>query len=231
MGINSLYNGLAWQQGDKLAGLSNGLASLAAGNTDFENNFYHGQREYAQELEQERAAHPISSILAEMAGEALSGAGAGKLLQRGYGVVKALQNQAQIRRGAKQLERALRTQEFTEEPIFAGRINQERIDAINDRLRQQGGKELESNKLFWPRKGQKHLYEGRIKHDGSSPNDVAQWQKDVFFGKRSEPFLNKEKYPNEGALKTPYEKGQIEGYLANEEGKTVGRTVIKKRKR
>lgn len=27
------------------------------------------------------------------------------------------------------------------------------------------------------------------------------------------------------------EKGQIEGYLANEEGKTVGRTVIKKRKR
>lgn len=96
MGIKSLYNGLGLEQGDKLAGLSNSLANLAAGNTDFENNFYNGQREYVQALEQERAAHPISSILTEMAGGALTGAGIGKLLQRGYGVVKALKHSKQV---------------------------------------------------------------------------------------------------------------------------------------
>jgi len=51
----------------------------------------------------------------------------------------------------------------------------------------------------------------------------------VFFGNKSEPFLNKEKYPNEGALKSPYKRGNIEGYLSNENGRTVGRTVFKRK--
>lgn len=226
-----LYNGLTVGEGANVAGLSNSLAGLAAGNTDFENNFYNGKKEYEQRFNQVKDRHPILTILEEAAGTGLAGGAIAKLLKSGLGVAEVLRNSYQIRKGANQLEKALSTQKFTDEPIFVGRLNKERLDAVNEMLRNQGGKELESNKIFWTRKGQEHLHKGRIAHDGSSPKEVSQWQKEVFFGKRSEPFLNKEKYPNDGALKTPYANGNIEGYLSNEEGKTVGRTIIKKRKR
>lgn len=90
-----LYNGLTVAEGANVAGLSNSLANLAAGNTDFENNFYNGKKAYEQRFNQVKDRHPILTVLEEAAGGGLTGGGVAKLLKSGYRVAKILKNAKQ----------------------------------------------------------------------------------------------------------------------------------------
>ncbi len=87
-----LYNGLTFGEGENVAGLSNSLANLATGNTDFENNFYNGKKEYEQKLNQVKERHPILTILEEAASGGLTGGAIAKLLKSGLGIRKILQS-------------------------------------------------------------------------------------------------------------------------------------------
>lgn len=227
-----LHNGAMLDFGPEVAGASNALAGALAGYATGD-EYREGKEAYARELEQMRGEHPGVTAVLEAGGVLIPATAIAKLIRNGYGVAKVLQNQLQIRRGAKQLEKALRTQEYTDEPIFAGRMDQERIDAINEMLRKQGGTELESNKLLWPKDSQEHLYIKRIVNDKMNPSEVADIQKEVFFGKESKPYFNSEKHYDTGALQAPHEKGVSRGYVQNDgKGNTIGKTVfLRKRKR
>ena len=91
-----LYNGLTMDEGGNMAGMSNSLANMAAGNTDFENNFYNGKKEYEKQLANAKEQHPILSVLAQLAGGTLGGVGVAKLIRKGLGVANALKNAKQV---------------------------------------------------------------------------------------------------------------------------------------
>lgn len=226
------YNGVTLGFGPEAAGVSNVLAHIAANNTQAARDYAQGKREYKEQLEQARGEYPGVSFILEMGGGLLSGGVIAKLISKGLGVASALKNSWQINRGAKKLENVLRTQQFTEEPIKAGKLPAGRREAINEILRKQGGTELADDTVLWDKTGQNHLFHRRIKHDKADPADVAQWQKELFFGKDSKPYINSRIRSNTGPLQTVHKQGYIRGFLENDgKGKTMGRSVFLRKKK
>lgn len=104
-----VYNGIVFGEGDNFAGLTNSLASLLAGNTNFERNFYKGKNDYAKKLEDARTKNPTISFILENVGGALSGSAIARAISKGAGVAGTLRTAQKTypRRSRKQWDKDL----------------------------------------------------------------------------------------------------------------------------
>lgn len=211
-------------QGDAVAGGSNILAQALAGtDTPAADAYAQGQKQFKQQVHDTHYEHPYASFAAEMLGNVLPVDLAGGIFKY---LATPLVRKAGQWYGTRQLAKALQKGIFNK-PIVAGIMTPQRFQQMNALRQMKGMQPLPKEQIIWTPKGQKHLWERRVRNNGRSPQEVAQWQQEAFFGKSSLPFGDT-KYPGVSELRAPSgDNLVIRGFLTGKEGQTIGTSVYK----
>ena len=212
-----------------VAGASQIVADLLFGpkGMDAQNSFERGKKEFKDELRRVRLESPFTSLGAEMAGEVAFGAlggAVGKANMARQGSLWHLFNKANSYVGARQLERALRRGVFDKD-IFAGRFSKKRMNEINQVRAQKGDTPITDNNVYWDHNHQKHLWLQRILGNKQNPKDIANLQREAFFGKKSKVFPNLKKQ-EVTEIRTPFQDKSIRSFVTKKDGKTIGKTIF-----
>ena len=196
--------------------------------SDAQRSFEVGRRAFKRGLRDVRYENPYGAFAAEMAGNvALLGLGE-HATSKALGKLAGAFNRWESVHGAKALRKALERGYFPKD-ITTGRMSWERIQAINQVRRSQGEEELMQRRIVWPIHVQRHVWQKRILGDKVSPTEVANWQREVFFGPNSSVYPNP-KYPGITELRTPSAEKVLRGFLTKDKsGRTIGTSVFKER--
>lgn len=220
------WAGIGEDNAANVAGATQALVDRLFGpKQDAQTSFEQGRRDFKRGLHATRYESPYGATTAETLGTAAFGWLGGLGARGGARTLMEIFRRYGSAAGARALSEALERGTF-ERNIPTGRMSRQRMDALNRIRNEQGFEPFQENTVMWAPGGQKHLFIRRILGDGRSPQEVANWQREAFFGRNSKPYPNP-KYPGISELRAPSGGKIIRGFLTKDKnGRTIGTSVF-----